>query len=66
MSFALDLYCAVPGCGLPAEYVGDAYTMSGAGFGPRGTECIVTYRRVMCVAGHRYAAEIDSIELPPE
>lgn len=52
-------------CALPLEVTRE-YTLSGAGFGPPGTECIVSYERVACPAGHRYDLEVGSVEFPPE
>lgn len=54
--------CAV--CGAPTVYTSAEYQMTGAGYGPPGTECIVTFRKLLCAAGHRYDKELGSVEVP--
>lgn len=49
-------------CAMPLEVV-RTYTLSGAGFGLAGTDCIVTFEKVRCLAGHSYDREISSVEL---
>lgn len=51
-------------CGAPIRTL-RTYEMSGAGFGPPGTEVIVSMRRVECAGPtrHVYDEEIGSVEL---
>jgi hypothetical protein len=51
-------------CGAPAEVV-SVYDLPGVGFGPPGTECIVSMAKVLCAAGHRLDMEYDSVEVTP-
>jgi hypothetical protein len=51
-------------CDAPAE-VESVYNLAGVGFGPRGTECIVSMAKVLCAAGHRLDIEYDSVEVTP-
>jgi len=51
-------------CDAPVAIVHEWY-MTGAGYGPPGTECIVTMARVQCAAGHFYDIEVASVELTP-
>jgi hypothetical protein len=56
------MICAT--CGAPAE-VAYKYELTGAGFGPSGTECIVEMARVQCSTGHFYDEELSSVEMEP-
>lgn len=56
----MDPACAY--CKLPLEIVA-TYSMTGAGFGPPGTECIVVFAKVRCPLGHTYDEEVDCVEL---
>jgi hypothetical protein len=54
----------MPECDAPAV-VAYEYTLGGAGFGPPGTETIVSMARMQCAAGHHYDAELSSVEMSP-
>jgi hypothetical protein len=49
-------------CGLPLEVEGEV-DLAGAGFGPPGTECVVTMQKVRCWGEHWYYREVGSAEL---
>jgi hypothetical protein len=51
-------------CGAPLE-IEREYTMAAAGFGPAGTESVVSFARVRCAAGHLYDAETGSVDVEP-
>lgn len=56
----MDRNCEL--CGAPIEVI-RRYELTGEGFGPSGTECIVTMAKVLCAAGHRYDAVERSVEI---